>query len=186
MASFRRPLFAFIGELFPFIHKFSDDPRETWPLPVSIVDELLVAALLAPLAYTNLRAQVRPSISITDASEEGGGAAVATVFRTDFNEAHADEREARAQRMLLNTDKVVACSPVPSCFGCQKVLAKCMFRCIPACGFKACSLVCWAGHAASSCPGVVPDANCVVCIGNQMASQGSGNVSRLWLRAKLF
>ena len=70
-ASFRRPLFSIGHEIFSFISAFSSD-RDRLTIPAGVRDEILVAGLLAPLAYTNLRAPLRPSLSISDASEEGG------------------------------------------------------------------------------------------------------------------
>ena len=46
----------------------------------SVLDEMLVGALLIPFAGTNLRAPVSNKISCSDASEEGGAAAEASCF----------------------------------------------------------------------------------------------------------
>ena len=46
----------------------------------SASDELVAAALLSPLAGTKLRAPIRCGMSISDASEEGAGSAIADSF----------------------------------------------------------------------------------------------------------
>ena len=75
MASFRRPLFSLAQEVFVFIQEFSGNDHERKPLSAASYDEVLLAALLSRLAFTNLRAPLRESISITDASEQAGGSA---------------------------------------------------------------------------------------------------------------
>ena len=81
MAGFRRPLFAVCDELFKFISAFGDDSLSIKEVPDAARDEVLLGALLAPLAFSNLRAPLRPVISVTDASEQGGAAGEATRFK---------------------------------------------------------------------------------------------------------
>ena len=45
-------------------------------LGIESLSELLRACVLMPLAFTNLRAQVDPRVTATDASEAGGGACI--------------------------------------------------------------------------------------------------------------
>ena len=79
-AGFRRPLFSIVQEIFPFIQ----DPR--WehvvrlPCLESVLDEMLVGALLIPFAGTSPRAPIRNKISCSDASEQGGAAAESSSF----------------------------------------------------------------------------------------------------------
>ena len=80
MASSRRPMFSIVHEFFPFISCFADDQILKLPMPQDVRDEILVAALLSPLSFSNLRAQIRSSISISDASEDGGSAGEASKF----------------------------------------------------------------------------------------------------------
>ena len=79
-AGFRRPLFSIVQEIFPFIQ----DPRwekvDRLPCPESVVDEMILGALLIPFAGTNLRAPIRNKISCSDASEQGGAAAEPSSF----------------------------------------------------------------------------------------------------------
>ena len=65
---------------FSEIHNFTDDPKQILGLSGTASDELVVVALLAPLAGTNLGALVRCGMSISDASEEGAGSAIAESF----------------------------------------------------------------------------------------------------------
>ncbi|CAK0904396.1 unnamed protein product [Prorocentrum cordatum] len=70
-AGFRRPLFAVLEQIFPAIQTALDAPA---PADAAVIDEMIAFACLLPLAYTNLRAPVKRTISCTDASEDGGGA----------------------------------------------------------------------------------------------------------------
>ncbi len=67
-------------EIFPFILGFSDDQSERRVLPSQVFDEIALGALLSPLAFTNLRCQVRARISISDASDKAGSAGEASFF----------------------------------------------------------------------------------------------------------
>ena len=76
-ASFRRPLFAVLEEVFTFAAAIEHSAGQPGP---QHLDEVMCAAILAPLMYTNLRAPLRLPISCSDASEAGGGAAEAVSF----------------------------------------------------------------------------------------------------------
>jgi hypothetical protein len=80
MAQFRRPVFAAVQEIFPFIISFSEDPFERRNLPPQVFEEILLGARLAPLAFSSLWCQVRSRISISDAAEEAGASAEASFF----------------------------------------------------------------------------------------------------------
>eukprot|EP00972_Heterocapsa_arctica_P007077 1033871-Heterocapsa_arctica.AAC.1 len=58
--------------LFHHIFQVRGHPTELLPLPRRAASELLVAAVLAPLAVTNLRAPVSPILWATDASPSAG------------------------------------------------------------------------------------------------------------------
>ena len=79
-ASFRRPLFCIFQEVYSFITSFGLDPSERRRPPKECSDELLLAVLLMPFAFSNLRAPLHARISISDASEEGAGSAIADKF----------------------------------------------------------------------------------------------------------
>ena len=66
--------------MFTFIHAFSGNERERRKMPRMCRDEVLLAALMAPMAYTNLAAPLRTTISITDLSEETDGATESANF----------------------------------------------------------------------------------------------------------
>lgn len=66
--------------MFPCLAAFEDTKFEHIILPVSVRDEILLVAVLLPFAGVNLRAPLRSALSISDASEQGGGAAEATAF----------------------------------------------------------------------------------------------------------
>ena len=77
---FRRPLFSVLEEMFGFIVKMEGADCTEEPLPNAVRDEVLLAGLLMQLATCNLRAPLRNSISISDASEFGGASAEAKRF----------------------------------------------------------------------------------------------------------
>ena len=52
---------------------FGDE--ESHPLTLCVMDEVLAGAMISSLFSSELRAQIRRTVSSTDASEEGGGAA---------------------------------------------------------------------------------------------------------------
>ena len=79
-AGFRRPMFSVLEQFFTFIVEFEAKDKKMREMPNAVRDEALVAGLLIPLATTNLRAPVRKTISISDASEVGGASAEATRF----------------------------------------------------------------------------------------------------------
>ena len=81
-ATYRRPLFSILGEIFGFMETPGVDKRMNF----EVVEEMLVFAGLLPLAVTNLRAQVENQISCSDASPTGGGDAIARKFSTLFAE----------------------------------------------------------------------------------------------------
>ena len=70
-AGFRRPLFSVVEEICSAIVGYEDPNHETKLLDPMVADEILCAALLLPLIRSNLRAPLRPSLSISDASERG-------------------------------------------------------------------------------------------------------------------
>ena len=65
---------------FFLICSFAEDPWERKALPEAVFTEMLLGVLLAPMAFSNLRAPIRSSISITDASEQGCAAGEASEF----------------------------------------------------------------------------------------------------------
>ncbi len=85
MAQFRRPIFSAPQDIFFFNPSFSDDPRETQEIPAVVIDEVLLSAMLPPLAFCNLRCQVRKRISISDASEQAGASGEAVRFLPSLN-----------------------------------------------------------------------------------------------------
>ena len=60
--------------MFTFIMSFESSNEKSLPLPDDVRDEVVLAALLAPMAYANLRSPLKETLSITDASEQGGAA----------------------------------------------------------------------------------------------------------------
>ena len=79
-ARFRRPLFSLLEEIFVFIVEFDSSKVNKRRMPESVRNEVLLAGLLAPMAFANLRAPLRKVISVSDASEQGGSAGEAVAF----------------------------------------------------------------------------------------------------------
>ena len=72
---YRRDAFAAIDAIYLHVLKYADDPpTRARALPGPVRSELLLLAALAPLLSTNLRAQVSPHITVTDASLQGAAA----------------------------------------------------------------------------------------------------------------
>ena len=83
------PFFQLQG-IFPFIQ----DPRweniDRLPCPESVLDEMVVGALLIPFAGTSLRAPIRNKISCSDASEQGGAAAESSSFMSGLRRSTSE------------------------------------------------------------------------------------------------
>ncbi|CAK0803465.1 unnamed protein product [Prorocentrum cordatum] len=94
-ASFRRPLFAVLQDVFSFAAAVEHGAKAP---EAARADEVLAAAILAPLMYTNLRAPIRAAISCSDASEAGGGAAEATTFVRSLGRDFGCDAEALVAR----------------------------------------------------------------------------------------
>ena len=66
---FRRPLFSVLSAAY----RESLHPR-VGPLPPEVIDELLALVCLLAFAFSDLRAEIDPVVTVTDASPGGGGA----------------------------------------------------------------------------------------------------------------
>ena len=84
---FRRPLMSLLGKAFSLVN--SSEVCETRPklvsLPRTVCDELALAAILLPLATTDLSAVFHPEIFATDSSKDKG-AVVSTVVASEIAE----------------------------------------------------------------------------------------------------
>ena len=78
---FRRPLFSVLAETYAEATAYP--PLLQFTPSDAAVLEILLSALLIPLAFTDLRASVLRTISTSDASERAGAAAEATAFRAE-------------------------------------------------------------------------------------------------------
>ena len=138
--------------MFTFIHEFSEEGRERRFLPAECRDEIILSALLAPLAFTNLRAPLREWVSITDASEQAGGSAEAFAFVETCDPAVC------RQNLELSMVRAEASSDVgveygKRCSFCNKktpFLGE-WFHCKGGCDKFACSLSCLEEHDCSTC-----------------------------------
>ena len=70
---FARWFMAIFGDAFLTAKWLSDRPHAAQPLPAAVSDELFLAAMVAPLLWTDLRAVVDGEAVCTDASPGGGG-----------------------------------------------------------------------------------------------------------------
>eukprot|EP00438_Fugacium_kawagutii_P001254 Skav223450 [mRNA] locus=scaffold350:865004:869587:- [translate_table: standard] len=71
--SFRRPLMAIFNESWTFTSQFQGNPRQWLVIPPQVKEELFVALSLTPLCYMDLRLPYDPVVTVSDASEGGGG-----------------------------------------------------------------------------------------------------------------
>ena len=114
-AGFRRSLFSTVSEVFSFIVSFEDQTRGKLVMPPDVSDEVLVACSLLPLAAASLRAPLRQYLSISDASEDGGFAAVAYRFTTHLDKPYAAELLDRTANVneesstVSRSDNVIFC-----------------------------------------------------------------------------
>eukprot|EP00435_Cladocopium_sp_Y103_P020999 s1020_g5.t1 len=132
VAAFKRLLFSNLFEMFPLIElarKGDISPTRQG------VDEILCVMLLSVISQANLRAQVSPEISCTDASPTGGATAVACKFKSRFLEvpdAQLDDHK---------------------CAWCEEDLddSELTFPCSRRCGLRSCSPMCAFSHEETSC-----------------------------------
>ncbi|CAK0801252.1 unnamed protein product, partial [Prorocentrum cordatum] len=150
-AGFRRPLFAVLEQVFPTIQLAASGPIQA---SAATMDEIIAFTLLLPLAYTNLRAQVKRAISCTDASEHGGGAAEATTFVRTQDPQRAARFEAHFARLAEDSSRATGKSA--GCVVCgtslpENAWAGNFARCPAACGAVMCSVDCVLTHRRVSC-----------------------------------
>ena len=144
MAGFRRPLFSVAQEIFKFIYEFKEGGSEHRKPSSTVRDEMLIAALLIPMAFSNLRAPMRSTISISDASEEGGAAGEAVKFTSHVGEAAAKEYD----DLSLNKAEEWTAEDIAKlgCQVCKKKVdgeeAECPFGCEK----RFCSMECFGVH----------------------------------------
>ena len=149
-AGFRRPSFSALEEIFSFISSpgwLSSTQRR---LPLEVFDEVLVFAGLLPLCFTNLRAPIRPVISITDASEDGGGSAEATTFLSTMSKGRASSAEdwlagINEELSTLGTQEKLVCS---SC-GSHRPDWNSWCKCPMGCDYAFCGVTCLLKHRSS-------------------------------------
>ena len=86
---FAVPFFSILQEVLPFIQTFPEPFGSRFgkgenglykSMPTSVMDELMIGAILSLFAFANLRCKVRIIISCSDASEHRGAAAEASRF----------------------------------------------------------------------------------------------------------
>eukprot|EP00435_Cladocopium_sp_Y103_P035566 s1373_g9.t1 len=75
-AAFRRPILSIMDELFMFTQK----KKKAKPPPVAVEEMVCMMAAL-PLAFTNVRAKIHPTMSATDASPTGAGSCTAVMLK---------------------------------------------------------------------------------------------------------
>ena len=90
-------------DAFQCIEAFSDDPNEYKVMWTNTADEVLIAALLVPMARVNLRAPIRMGMSVTDASEEGAGSAASTRLSEVFTVEAAERTLDINESLLINS-----------------------------------------------------------------------------------
>ena len=144
-ASFRRPIFAALEEVFTLAAAIE---YGSGPPGVQHLDEILCAAILVPLMLTNLRAPLRLPISCSDASEAGGGAAEADSFIPSLDDTAEEAAEAllarRVEESAFGGAAAGSCCAV--CGGGAPVRTGA--TCALGCGSWCCCLVCLLRHAA--------------------------------------
>ena len=139
-------MFSVAQDIFRFIYEFEEGGSEYRQPSAAVRDEMLIAALLSPLAFTNLRAPMRSTISISDASEEGGAAGEAANFLS-----HVGEKAGKCYDDLsLNKSEEWTGEELAKlgCHGCRKNLEAERATCPCGCEKQFCSLACFDLHKA--------------------------------------
>lgn len=149
-AGFRRPLFSVLQELFTCISSFVDPLHEQQVLSPEVVDEILCGVLLLPLARVNLRAPLRASLSISDASERGGSAAEADSFVPSLSRFYGEQMSANMSSL---NEQRARLKDAPTRFYCGICTAECSgaAKCGPGCDLIVCSLKCYGAHRGRTC-----------------------------------
>ena len=101
---FRRPLFSVLAETFAEATAYS--PLVPFTPSDAAVLEILLSALLIPLAFTDLRASISRTISTSDASERAGAAeagACGGACGGDERGVHPQTRDCQEYRVPLRT-----------------------------------------------------------------------------------
>eukprot|EP00435_Cladocopium_sp_Y103_P041751 s2830_g11.t1 len=135
IATFRRPLFSILQEVFELLEKCKGKAQ---PLPPAVVDEVVCFMVLATQAQSELKAKLSPVISCTDASPSGGGSAIATKFKT---------------KSLVVPEEV----PEKDVCGCCGTgfrgldPERRLYVCPRKCGERFCSALCVADHSQGAC-----------------------------------
>ena len=132
-ATFRRPLFAILEKVFDLIQRSVSSPQRLSP---SEIDEVMSFLILAGHAQSELRVELSPTISCTDASPYGGGSAVAQKFK---------------EKSLLPKDKVEDANACGQCGRELRPRETGAYECPRRCGENCCSVFCIAEHVSSGC-----------------------------------
>ena len=118
---------------------------ETKRLDTQVLDEILLGFLLTPMAFSNLRAPVRPVISVTDASEEGGAAGESSSFLPEVG----TKVGIKADNLLMNISEEFCFSrtEIFDCRVCKVRLGTSLCSCPFNCQARLCSVACFRKHA---------------------------------------
>ena len=129
--AFRRPTMSFLESIFVDMRR-AQSARGKIALSRGTLEEVMISAVMVPLMYMNLRAQVDREVTITDASPTGGGGAVSCQFKDP------------PDRVQHDGESCLQCSGTFEEFG--------RFRCPAACGATMCCLSCVWDHRSGPCP----------------------------------
>ena len=164
-AGFRRPLFAGLEQIFSFIVEMDSKVDSASTLPNGVRDEILLAGLLVPLAFSNLRAPLREMISVSDASEFGGAAAEASKFTAALDKK-TESRVCSLRMNALEEEMIPRMST--QCARCKAAGGRALVRCPLGCPEWLCSAQCYLSHR-KSCSHEVLDKSkvLVVCSRNE-------------------
>ena len=112
-------------------------------MPEVVRDEVLLAGLLAPMAFANLRAPLRKVISVSDASENGGSAGEAVAFSSALSKKVAAETTALE---LTALEEIGESRRQSRCTKCGKDADLELLVCPLGCPVSFCSVQCYCGH----------------------------------------
>ena len=136
--------------MFGFVVKMEGAEKVEQPLPNAVRDEVIVAGLLMPMATTNLRALLRATISISDASEFGGSSAETKEFVAATDPIL--QKLAGERNMTLLEERSMGEQPLEEvslgrfCCMCRGTTDTCPIKCPLGCSKQLCSIECYLQH----------------------------------------
>lgn len=148
VAGFCRPIYSIVQDNFQVVVSYADEVHQKLVRFGPVIDEIVFGMLLILFVRSNLRAGLRPGISISDASEQGGGAVESTSFlsRLDRQVVYND----LSSIAFLNEEGSVYSKDLAVLFCCvclgEAPACGSWGNCSSGCRARLCTYNCWSVH----------------------------------------